>query len=183
MLVFLSVSWRPRIHEQGSARCGGTSLFLVGGVVWNGRYLNILVIINKVLSDDSFSFLSTCCRFFIPVEFVVYLFFNKDEKNEDDDDDDDNDNNISGLVGVPCKGRAGLHNQEPSTHPPTTDHVFIILHLPPRRRKECQSHRHRQCTQRRSRHRRRRRREKALKHFLHRWSRRRSSRRKFRLWQ
>lgn len=30
---FLSVSWRPQIHEQGSARCGGTSLSLVWWVV------------------------------------------------------------------------------------------------------------------------------------------------------
>lgn len=51
------------------------TFFGVVWCVWNGRYLNILVIINKVLSDDFFFFLSPCCRFFIPVKFVVYLFF------------------------------------------------------------------------------------------------------------
>lgn len=103
MLVFLSVSWRPRPHEQGSARCGGTSLFLMWWVVWNGRYLDLFYcLLIKCFRTILFFFLfclvfvcftCSCLLNLLYTYLVPYL----DEKNDDEDDDD---KNISGRSGL-----------------------------------------------------------------------------------
>lgn len=110
----VSYQYRGDPKSMNKARRDAAGPHFFGGCgVWNGRYLNILVIINKVLRTILF-FLSTCCRFFIPVEFVVYLFFLKRTRRTTTTTTT---SQAGRGVIFPC--RIASHNQEPSTHPPT----------------------------------------------------------------